>query len=120
LPISEHASLVQIMAIFPFLTLDPGSDKQRFLRLAAGHAFALGLAAHAVGLLPVWVQQVIVRGYSKGMDPHALEASLSLFRRRIAHNAFYLAQHEFKDLAAPADWWLLEHFGKLLAPEMLC
>jgi hypothetical protein len=67
-----------------------------------------------VGCLPVGLQRWIVRRYTKNLDPHAFEATLALFQRQTARNAFFLAQHEFRDLAAPADWWLLEQFGALI------
>ncbi len=104
---------MQIVAIFPFLTINPGCRKQRFLKGAARFPSSLGLAAHAIGWLPGWVQRLFVHSYAKSLDPHALEATLRLFKHSIVRNAFFLAQHEFRDLAAPADWWLLDYFGEL-------
>lgn len=97
--------------MFPFFAVDPSSLKQRFLKMAAACPLLLGLAAGLIGCLPISLQRWVVSRYTKNLDPHAFEATLALFRRQTATNAFYLAQHEFRDLAAPADWWLLEHFG---------
>lgn len=107
-----HIVMLQILAIFPFLILNPGCSKQRFLKLASRFPSTMGLAAHAISFCPAWLQTIIVRSYAKSLDPHALEATLRLFKRSIVRNAFFLAQHEFKDLAAPADWWLLQYFGE--------
>lgn len=111
---------MQILAIFPFLTVDPSCPRQRFLRAAASRAFVIGHAAQLVGRLPVSLQRWIIQRYTQNLDPHALEATLGLFQRHTATNAFYLAQHEFKDLAAPADWWLLDHYGAAEAPTHGC
>ncbi|BDA41944.1 probable lipid droplet-associated hydrolase [Coccomyxa sp. Obi] len=116
--LSELPGIVQILAIFPFLTVDPSCPRQRFLRAAASWASLIGHAAQLVGRLPVSLQRWVIQSYAQNLDQHALEATLGLFQRHTATNAFYLAQHEFNDLAAPADWWLLEYYGRRVA--VLC
>ena len=50
-------------------------------------------------------------GYARNLGEHAVDASVGLLNAGAAANAFYLAQHEFRDLAAPADWGLLQRLG---------
>ena len=50
-------------------------------------------------------------GYAGKLGAHAVDASVGLLNAGAAANAFYLAQHEFRELAAPADWGLLQRLG---------
>ncbi len=50
-------------------------------------------------------------GYAGNLGAHAVAASVGLLDAGVAANAFHLAQHEFRDLAAPADWRLLQRLG---------
>ena len=95
----------------PFLTVDPGSRKQKFLRGAAAVPWLLGAAAQLLGSFPLSLQKWVVTRYASALDPHAVTCTLGLLRWQTARNAFFLAQHEFRDLSAPAQWWLLQHFG---------
>lgn len=56
-------------------------------------------------------QRRVVAGYAGNLGAHAVDASVGLLDGGAAANAFYLAQHEFRDLAAPADWGLLQRLG---------
>lgn len=56
-------------------------------------------------------QRRVVAGYAGNLGEHAVDASVGLLNAGAAGNAFYLAQHEFRDLAAPADWGLLQRLG---------
>ena len=40
----------------PFLTVDPASRRQRFLRGVAAHPRFMGAVAGALGLLPLWLK----------------------------------------------------------------
>ena len=53
----------QVVALMPFLTVDPASRRQRFLRGLAAFPRAMGAAAGALGLLPLPVK---VRGSLAG------------------------------------------------------
>ncbi len=97
----------------PFLTVDPGSRKQRLLRAAAAAPWLLGAAAQLLGSFPLRLQTWAVTRYASALDAHALACTLGLLRWQTARNAFYLAHHEFRDLSAPAQWWLLQQFGAL-------
>lgn len=101
----------QILALMPFLTVDPGSRKQQFLRGAAAVPWLLGAAAQLLGSFPLGLQKWVVTRYASALDAHAVACTLGLLRWQTARNAFYLAQHEFRDLSAPAQWWLLQRFG---------
>ena len=101
----------QILAIFPFFRVNPGSGKQRLLRAAAAAPSALGAAAQLLGSLPTAWQRWVLSRYASVLDRHALGCTLGLLRWQTARNAFYLAQHEFRHLAAPADYHLLDYFG---------
>ena len=50
-------------------------------------------------------------GYASNLGVHAVAASVGLLDAGVAANAFHLAQHEGRDLAAPADWRLLQRLG---------
>ncbi|KAK9803669.1 hypothetical protein WJX72_010287 [[Myrmecia] bisecta] len=111
--------ICKIVGVFPFLTVDPGSLKQKFLRCCTRIPGVMGGAAALLGMLPPWLLKLIVQlGTKGGMDEHAVAAALDLLREPAASNAFYLGQTEFTDLASPADWWLLEQFGPRAA--ILC
>ncbi len=56
-------------------------------------------------------QRRLVAGYAGNLGAHAVAASVGLLDAGVAANAFHLAQHEFRDLAAPADWRLLQRLG---------
>lgn len=49
------------------------------------------------------------------MDEHAVEVVKSLLRWGSLRNNFHLAWHEFRDLAAPGDWALLQRLGSRAA-----
>ena len=106
-----YRQVPQVICLFPFLTVDPRSRKQRILRMAARAPHIIGWLAATMGMMPSTLQQALVRKAMPGLAPHALETTLGLFHRRVALNAFFLARHEFADLAQPADWSLLERLG---------
>lgn len=58
-------------------------------------------------------QKRLVGGYAGNLGTHAVSASVGLLDAGTAANAFFLAQHEFRELAAPADWRLLQRLGAL-------
>ena len=58
-------------------------------------------------------QKRLVGGYAGNLGAHAVSASVGLLDAGTAANAFFLAQHEFRELAAPADWRLLQRLGAL-------
>lgn len=58
-------------------------------------------------------QKRLVGGYAGNLGAHAVSASVGLLDAGTAANAFFLAQHEFRELAATADWRLLQRLGAL-------
>ncbi|KAK9825444.1 hypothetical protein WJX81_000071 [Elliptochloris bilobata] len=104
--------ILKVVALMPFLTVDPASRRQRFLRGLAAYPRCLGAVAGMLGLLPRWLKRRLVAGYAGNLGEHAVDASVGLLDAGAAANAFYLAQHEFRELAAPADWSLLQRLGE--------
>ncbi len=47
------------------------------------------------------------------MDEHAITTTLGMLSFVTVRSGFVLGQHEFRDLAAPADWAQLHRLGKL-------
>jgi len=45
-----------VVALMPFLTVDPASRRQRFLRGLAAFPFVMGAAAGTLGMLPMAVK----------------------------------------------------------------
>ena len=59
----------------PFLTVDPASRRQRFLRGVAAHPRCMGTVAGALGLLPFWLKvRDHVQGLGSGVTAPALPA----------------------------------------------
>lgn len=48
--------MVQVVALMPFLTVDPASRRQRFLRSLAAYPRCMGTVAGTLGLLPHFVK----------------------------------------------------------------
>ncbi len=48
--------MVQVVALMPFLTVDPASRRQRFLRSVAGYPRCMGAVAGMLGLLPSFLK----------------------------------------------------------------
>ena len=47
------------------------------------------------------------------MDEHAITTTLGMLSFVTVKSGFVLGQHEFRDLAAPADWAQLQRLGEL-------
>ena len=61
LPALQHRRMwavraFQVVALMPFLTIDPASRRQRFLRGVAAYPRCMGAVAGALGLLPFWLK----------------------------------------------------------------
>eukprot|EP00884_Botryococcus_braunii_P008583 jgi/Botrbrau1/17726/Bobra.0166s0147.2 len=104
--------VAKVIGMFPFFSVDPTSIQQATIKQAAGWSYLMGGIANLVGRLPERLQSTVARLLFREWDAHAVETSLDLLKGHVARNAFYLGHHEFKTLTAPADWWLLQHYGK--------
>jgi hypothetical protein len=86
----------QVVLLMPFLATDWSSSRQGILRFAANFAPLLGSAAGAVGRLPHWLQDKLVRLAQPGVEQHAHGSMKALMTAGGVHNNFHLAQHEFR------------------------
>lgn len=87
---------LQVVLLMPFLATDWSSARQRMLRCAANFAPLLGRVAGAVGRLPCWLQDALVRLVQPGAEQHVRGSLKALMTADGVHNNFHLAQHEFR------------------------
>jgi hypothetical protein len=85
-----------VVLLMPFLATDWSSTRQRLLRLASRAAPLLGLGAGVAASLPAWLQRRLVALTQPLAEGHARDSMLQLVDRSAVHNAFHLAQHEFR------------------------
>jgi hypothetical protein len=86
----------QVVLLMPFLATHWSSSRQRILRFAANFAPLLGSVAGAVGRLPHWLQDKLVRLVQPSVEQHAHGSMKALMTAGGVHNNFHLAQHEFR------------------------
>jgi hypothetical protein len=96
---------LQVVLLMPFLATDWSSSRQRILRFAANFAPLLGSVAGAVGRLPHWLQDRLLRLVQPGVEQHAHGSIKALMTAGGVHNNLHLAQHEFRWACAVAGSW---------------
>ncbi|PRW58543.1 alpha beta hydrolase family [Chlorella sorokiniana] len=113
---SSGGSVIKVVGMYPFLTVDPDCSHQRRLSQLTRHHKLLSRLAGGVGALPFGLRRGLVRLVAPQLEPHAVDTTVKVFTSATAaENGLYMGLTEFETLAAPAQWWLLEALGPRFA-----
>jgi len=108
----RQPQILKVVALFPFLSVDATSLRQRTLRAVTRLPILCGTLFAVLGLLPAFVKRRLVQLASGGMDAQAVEATVGLIRGQSGRNIAFLARCEFRDLRPPPDWSLIMRLGE--------
>lgn len=104
-----RSSVKSLIALMPFFQVNSNCRRQNFLRRLTGYYIQLGWLATVLGSLPTSARKLLVRAYSPGMCPHAVEAAARMINPTVVRNGFYLGACEFEELQAEYEWTKLAY-----------
>eukprot|EP00213_Chloropicon_mariensis_P000832 CAMPEP_0197480120 /NCGR_PEP_ID=MMETSP1309-20131121/38861_1 /TAXON_ID=464262 /ORGANISM="Genus nov. species nov., Strain RCC998" /LENGTH=336 /DNA_ID=CAMNT_0043021997 /DNA_START=191 /DNA_END=1204 /DNA_ORIENTATION=+ len=122
----------RILAQMPYMQFDESSSKQRSLEKVAQRPYIPAAVSSALGLIPKFISVRLIKAFDKNLEEEsAKHVANQLFSYTVAHNAFSLAQSEFRSLRRQEiDWkWLGDNWKNLgfvfcpddhWSPEHLC
>ena len=120
---AKIASACKILALMPYMAFDESSPKQMNLERVARRPYIPATVASALGFVPKFALVRVLTLFDKNLDAHSAGCVADqLLSYTVSHNAFSLAQDEFRSLRtkSPDFGWLRENrerIGWVFCPD---